>query len=347
MTITEEIKKRYLSLRVKIWFAFILIFTPVFVASYIWFYLYTSEKVLDSISEDLVQTIEGSIKGMDIGGFARLYEEESANNSLCPPQAGEENGYYPDNPLFWEHVTWLSAIGDIEPQARLYTYIKGEKPGEVISIGSSGALWDPPAGFKFCESYISETTRIYEGLMNRVDVWEPYEDPFGEWITTYMPIHDESGTIVGAIGVDILASYVQDVQSEIVRNGMIAFVISYLLIFGLVFLMSGIVTRPLVALATVSQEIGDGNYDQDLDALGSTGNWEDEIDILSNTFKIMIGKVAEREQKLRKRVHQLEIIVDRTKRDEEVKDIVDSDFFQELQIKVKTMRQRFKDGEEE
>ena len=83
MTKTEETKKRFLSLRIKIWFAFILIFTPVFVASYIWFYLYTSERVLNSISEDLVQTIEGAVKRMDVDGFTKLYEEESANNPLC------------------------------------------------------------------------------------------------------------------------------------------------------------------------------------------------------------------------------------------------------------------------
>ena len=345
MTKIEEGKKRYLSLRIKIWFAFILIFTPVFVASYIWFYLYTSERVLYSVSEDLVQTVEGAIEGMDVEGFVALYEEESANNPLCPPKLGDgpaESGYYPENELYWEHVTWLSIVEHIEPEANVYTYIKGDEPGEVIGIGSSGALRDPVVGFKFCQSYTSTTSRIYEGLSYPVNVWEPYADSFGEWITTYTPIYDSNDEIVGAIGIDILASYVQEVQNGIVRNGLIAFVVSYVLIFGLVYLMSGIVTRPLVALATVSQEIGDGNYDQDLDALGNTGKWEDEIDTLSDTIKIMIEKVAQREQKLRKRVHQLEIMIDTTKREEEVKDIVESDFFKDLQTKAKDMRQQFK-----
>jgi len=342
--LSQEKEKRYLSLRIKIWFAFILIFTPVFVASYIWFYLYTSQKVADNISHDLIQTIEGAIKRMDVEGFVTLYAEESANNPLCPPKDGEENGYYPENPLYWKHVTWLSTIGDIEPEARLYTYIAGEKEGEIIAIGSSGALWDPPAGFAFCQSYTSTSTRIYEGLSYRIDSWDPYADDFGEWITTYMPIHDKNGTIVGAIGVDILASYIQDVQKGIVRNGIIAFVISYILIFGLVYLMSGIVTRPLIELATVSEKIGEGNYEQDLEALGNQSRWNDEIDTLSDTIKIMIGKVAEREKKLRKRVSQLEIIVDSTQRDIEVKEIVESDFFQELKAKSQDMRKRFKEG---
>ena len=346
---TDQSEKRYLSLRIKIWFAFILIFTPVFIASYIWFYLYTSEKVLNSISEDLVQTVSGAIENMDVEGFVTLYEEESTNNPLCPPALGvgvEDSGYYPENLLYWEHVTWLSDVEKVEPEANVYTYIKGDEPGEVIGIGSSGALRDPVVGFKFCQSYTSTTSRIYDGLSQRVDVWEPYEDTYGSWITTYMPIHDANDKIVGAIGIDILASYVQDVQAGIVRNGLIAFVISYILIFGLVYLMSGIVTRPLIRLATVSKEIGDGNYDQDLDALDNLGRWDDEIDTLSDTMKIMISKVAQREQTLRKRVHQLEIMVDNTKREEEVKQIVESDFFQDLQAKAKNMRQQFKGGKD-
>lgn len=341
--------KKYVSLRIKIWLAFVLIFTPVFIASYIWFYLYTSSKVLSNISGNLVQMVDGAVAGMNIGNFVQLYENERDNNPLCPPAAtAEENGYYPwENHLYMEHVRWLDVIGKLNPNARLYTYIKGDAPGEVIGIGSSGALWEEPAGFMFCQSYISETTRIYDGLSQRTDVWKPYTDSFGQWITTYQPIIDENGTVVGALGVDILASYVHEVQMGIVRNGVIAFIISYLLVFGLVYLMSGVVTKPLVTLADVSTEIGEGQYDQDLDKLNNNGRWLDELDTLTNTFKIMIQKVAEREKTLRKRVKQLEIIVDNSKRESEVNQIVESDFFQELQSKVKTMRQRFHENDEE
>ena len=349
MTTSELKEKRYVSLRIKIWLAFVLIFTPVFVASYIWFYLYTSSRVLANISSNLVDTVNGAIGGMNLDRFVELVESERANNPLCiPSEDGEEPGYYPfDNELYMEHVTWLYTIGELNPKARLYTYVKGDDPGEVLGIGSSGALWDEPAGFPFCWSYTSETTRIYEGLTQRVDVWEPYSDDFGEWITTYQPIVDEDGNVVGALGVDILASYVREVQNQIVRNGIFAFVASYLLVFALVYWMSGIVTKPLVTLADVSTEIGEGKYDQDLDSMRGSERWLDELDTLTNTFKIMIQKVAEREKTLRKRVKQLEIIVDNTKRQDEVKQIVESDFFQDLQSKVKSMRKRFHEGGEE
>ena len=344
MTQVETTKKKFMSLRVKIWIVFTLIFTPVFIASYIWFYLYTTQKVLDNISSDLVNTVDGAIKGMDVEGFVKLYQEERADNPQCSPSTGGMEGYYPDksNTLYWDHIKWLATVGDVVPQARLYTYVKGDRPGEIVSIGSSGALWDPPAGFPFCFGYISETTRIYDGLSQRVDVWTPYKDDYGEWITTYAPIADRDGKIVGALGVDVLASYVREVQAGIVRNGLFAFGASYLLIFILVYIMSGVVTKPLALLAKVSAEIGDGNYDQDLETFRQTERFDDEIDTLTRTFRIMIGKVAQREQTLRARLQQLEILIDKSKLDQQVQEIVDSDFFQDLQSKVKDMRKRFK-----
>jgi hypothetical protein len=59
----------------------------------------------------------------------------------------------------------------------------------------------------------------------------------------------------------------------------------------------------------------------------------------------MVGKVAQREKTLRARVQQLEIMVDRSKLDKQVKEIVESDFFQDLQSKVQGMRSRFKKEE--
>src|SRR3972149_9823390 len=97
----------FLSLRVKIWIGFILIFTPVFVASYFWFYEYTTARVFQTITDDLGDTISGAVKGMGKQGFVKLFEEECANNPMCPPKKPtadtpkEENGYYPeDNPLY-------------------------------------------------------------------------------------------------------------------------------------------------------------------------------------------------------------------------------------------------------
>lgn len=336
--------KRYVSLRVKIWLGFIMIFTPVFVASYYWFYQYTSERVFRSISDTLVDTIDGAIKVMDVDGFVKLYEEESTTNPNCSPSTGIAEGYYPeDNPLYVEHVNWLYTVQQISPNTRIYTYVKGPGAGDIVAIGSTGYFRNPRGGFKFCELYNSQgKTQIAEGLIHRVDRWTIYTDSFGSWITTYQPITDKNGQNVGAIGVDISADYVNQVKQGILISGAIAFVLSYILIFMLVYWLSGLLTRPIVSLAGIATEIGEGKYEQEWSQVDKIASFRDEINILTSVFHAMVDKVAEREKSLRARVAQLEIMIDRSKLETQVKEIVDSDFFQDLRSKVQDMRSRFK-----
>lgn len=342
-----EIKNtsRFFSLRLKIWIGFILIFTPVFVASYYWFFQYTTQRVFQTVTDDLQETIVGAIKGMDKEGFQTLYAEESTDNPMCPPKKDapkEENGYYPEaNPLYLEHVNWLRDVQNIEPQTRIYTYIKGIDEGEIIAIGSTGYFREPRGGFRFCQRYTSKSSQIYQGLSVQVNAWEPYKDDFGTWITTYAPITDDSGVIVGAIGIDIESSYVDQVRNEILTNGTVAFIASYVLIFFMVYWLSGFLTRPIVGLAGVAKEIGEGDYSHDWIEDSDEKNTRDEIDTLTEVFKVMVEKVAQREKSLRARVQQLEIMVDKSKLTKQVNEIVESDFFQDLQSKVKGMRNRF------
>lgn len=346
---TEPIKPagRFFSLRLKIWLGFILVFTPVFVASYYWFYQYTTERVFKTITDDLTETIDGAIDGMDKEGFVELYAGESADNPMCPPEKPtadtpkEENGYYPEeNSLYLAHVNWLYAVQQVEPQTRMYTYIKGPDKGEIIAIGSTGYFREPRGGFRFCQRYTSTSSNIYRGLTEQVDAWEPYPDDFGTWITTYQPIIDDNGVVIGAIGVDIEASYVNQVKSDILRNGAFAFIASYIAIFLLVFWLSGFLTRPIIGLAGAAKKIGEGDYEQEIQTANTEG-FRDEIDTLTDVFKAMVDKVAQREQTLRARVQQLEIMVDRSKLTKQVSEIVETEFFQDLQSKVRTMRNRF------
>jgi methyl-accepting chemotaxis protein len=341
----DRAKKRYVSLRVKIWIGFILIFTPVFIASYFWFYLYTSDRVLKSISDGLENTINGAAKGMDVASFVKLYQQESTNNPQCSPSTGNAKGYYPENdPLYIAHENWLLTVTEVQPHARIYTYVKGPAAGDIVAIGSTGYFRNPRGGFKFCELYNSQgKTQIADGLTGRVDRWTIYTDSFGSWITTYEPIVDKNGQTVGAIGVDIAADYVNQVKQGILISGAIAFVISYLLIFLLVYLMSGIVTRPIVSLAGVAKDIGEGNYEQEWVKVDKRDAFRDEIDTLTSVFRAMVEKVAEREKSLRARVAQLEIMIDHSKLETQVKEIVESDFFHDLQSKVQDMRSRFKE----
>src|SRR5258708_181186 len=341
----NQAARRYVSLRFKIWLGFILVFTPVFIGSYFWFYQYTADRVLKSISDSLVDTVNGAVKGMDVDGLVKLFQQESTTNPLCSPSTGVASGYYPEtNRLYVSLEDWLRTVQDISPNTRIYIYMKGPGPGDIVAIGSTGYFRTPRGGFKFCELYNSRgATQIADGLTHRVDRWTVYTDSFGSWITTYAPIPDKNGQIVGAIGVDISADYVAQVKQGILVSGAIAFVLSYILIFLLVYWLSGLLTRPIVSLAGIAKEIGEGKYEQEWSQVDSGASFRVEINTLTAVFHSMVDKVAEREKSLRARVAQLEILIDRSKLETQVKEIVESDFFQDLHTKVQDMRSRFKE----
>jgi signal transduction histidine kinase len=294
-------RRRFLSLRLKIWLGFILIITPIFLISFYWFKEYTYARVFDQISRILSDTVDGAVRGINVDHFVRLYEDESAKNPNCPPSPGSEtNGYYPDdNPLYLEHVNWLNAVQQISKSTYIYTYIKGPRPGDVIGIGSTGYFLNPRAGFKFCELYNSHNnTMIYQGLFGPVNSWKVYNDKFGSWISSYRPIVDARGNIVGAIGVDISAQQLTALQNDIVFRGSVVFVTFYLVIAFLVFWLTGFLTSPLVFLSRAVMNWGDGKSAQKPILSGAKKYINDEIDVLAEAFEAMMTNVDERTRQL-------------------------------------------------
>lgn len=64
----------------------------------------------------------------------------------------------------------------------------------------------------------------------------------------------------------------------------------------------------------------------------------DELGRLARVFQKMISEVHSREQQLRQEVQQLRIEIDVVKRQQQVEEITDSDFFRGLQAKVRKLR---------
>jgi methyl-accepting chemotaxis protein len=321
-------KYKFVSLHVKLLIGFTLVFSLVFALAYLWFYNFATQRAMERIEADLVDTLDGAAARVDIEQFVALAEEGV-------PREDD----YTDDPRYWNHVQWLATVEQIEPRAKVYTYVKGEKPNEVIFIGSGGAVLDPPFGAKFKEHYISSGPLI-AGLSGPLVDPTLWTDQWGSWgISGYKPLKNAQGEKVGGIGIDFEADYVIRVQQAIRDKVVIAFGITYATLFALVFLVSGGLTRPIVALTRAAERIGEGDYEQDLSHL-SGGRLHDEISTLAEVFEIMVSKVYQREQTLIRQVEELRIEIDEVKRKKQVSEIVESDFFQDLQSKARRMRSR-------
>ncbi|MCJ7431915.1 MAG: ECF transporter S component [Anaerolineales bacterium] len=99
-------------------------------------------------------------------------------------------------------------------------------------------------------------------------------------------------------------------------------------------------SRPLLRLTEAARTMENGKLTsaQANDLRTTTGT--DEISGLSQMFGRMAHEVIQREESLRQQVQELRIEIDNTKRARQVSEITDSDYFRELQEKIKKMREK-------
>jgi HAMP domain-containing protein len=332
-TVPSRKKGLYLSLRWQMLIMFGLLLSVGFFAAFYWFYTFASDQALNRIKSDLRETLEGGIAGINGDDFEQLAQLET---SEAEPQ---------ENALYAEHQAWLKDIQRIEPRSLPYTFIATGEGREVYWIGDIfrelPERQDDKTAFK--EFYDSEDSLLYDGLTTVIIRPKPYEDDWGQWISAYGPIYNSQGEIVGGMGIDFDASHWFEVKEKVQQGIAVALIVGYISLAIFVMLLANFLTRPIRQLTHVAEEIGEGNYDQDMSALTDV-RISDEIDRLAGVIEIMVDKVARREEKLKQQVAELQIMIDDTKRQEQVSEIVESDFFRELQVKAQKIRKDFKAG---
>ncbi|MBV9120426.1 MAG: hypothetical protein JOZ39_06935 [Chloroflexi bacterium] len=326
-------KRLFVSLNVKLLVGFTLIFTVVFAGAYYWFYEFSTENALQAIKTDLTDTITGALAGLNGDHFQELVQQGSANGT----NGQSTNAYYQ------EELQWFNQVHGLQPRAIPYSYIKGpDQNGRPTNyfIVDYLQINEPSKAAAFHEQWVvPEGSHSPEGLQQLSYAMTPYKDQWGTWVSAYAPIKNSAGQTVGALGVDFHAEYVTQVQQQILGQVGVAFGVTYAVLFVLVFLVSRFLTHPIRLLTKAAYLIGDGDYSSNLERL-RRGWLHDEIAILSQVFDTMVAKVREREQSLVRKVEQLTVQIDEEKRKQDVKAIVDSDMFQQLQDRARMMRAR-------
>lgn len=334
----------FVSLRTKLIAALALLFAIAFAVIFIWLDQFVTGMAMKNLRNDLLATAQTAASGIDGDAHTALFE------------IGEI-----DDATYTQIANFLRSVKKTSPRASgVYTYLQLPNEPDQVRLVVSAAL--PPdsqpetiatANLSECIQIPSssrpalgeEYTWISPAMLDGVRVvsveTELLPDDWGTWLSGYAPIFNSKGEPVGAVGVDMCAQNVIELQQTIRRNVLIALAISLVFLTIMVWLLATGVTRPVLALTRVADRIGVGDYEQDFSSLYKI-HIQDEVDKLASVFEMMVGKVYTREKDLRARVQQLEIMIDQGKREREVQQIVDSDFFQELQGKVSEMRSRFK-----
>ncbi|MEM9777741.1 MAG: HAMP domain-containing protein, partial [Chloroflexota bacterium] len=100
------------------------------------------------------------------------------------------------------------------------------------------------------------------------------------------------------------------------------------------------VTGPVRLLTQAAQRLEEGVMEAELLDEIINRPVQDEVGKLAAVFKEMAEKVQMREKKLKATVQKLKIEIDQQKSQKKVKEIIDSDFFRQLEKQADLMRER-------
>ncbi len=325
---------------------FTLVFSLAFCILFYLFYLYSTELALGRVAQDLRDTVRGAALSL------------SADEVRLLAQRGKSDGKGgSSDPLYPRLLNVLEKVHQIEPRAWPYVYVAAPKTGEIRYLADVWSLHNPEKAAKFGETLPGFGSGL-EGLkILTVDMPRDqrqggpfdlqrrvgYSDGYGVWVSAYQPLRGQplkgtNGQLEGAIGIDFDASYVDQVQDAVLAYTLRAFGIAYLILLLLVYGVSLWLSQPLGRLALMARKVGAGEYNQDFRPLLRRSR--DEIVELAEVFQGMVEQVQQREVNLQHQVEELQIQIDHSKREQQVEEIVSSDFFQDIKGKVASMRAR-------
>ncbi|MBX7058035.1 MAG: adenylate/guanylate cyclase domain-containing protein [Leptospirales bacterium] len=139
------------------------------------------------------------------------------------------------------------------------------------------------------------TAEMQQAYDNRQPVagreWDT--DAWGTWLSGYVPILDEDGSVIAVLGMDY------DVRSEankvaFIRNMSIGVVVvALLLAVALSMLLARWITRPVNALASGAERVAQRDFSTQVVVSSS-----DELGVLAGAFNNMVGEIREYSQNM-------------------------------------------------
>ena len=339
---TAKLKnRRIFPMRLKLLVLFGGSFTIVFIFIAIWILNFTTGQASDRLESQLASSTQGAASTLNPELFSSLV---NTVDEVKDPK--NEYGYgYPKSPLYAEASGELLKINKMVPEALSYSYFKDATDGKLYFAASSGFLLKPQFGVPFrvpvAKIVNALTLSLMEKGLSETTAQPQYTDAYGTWISSYSPVFDANGQSVGAGGVDYPKTYVDKLDSQVKRKLYPILGISYIFLVGLIILISSQLVRPLRRLTEASARIAEGEYDLNVRSLISSV-FPDEMYTLAESFSQMASKVDNREKTLTQEVKRLKVEIDQARRVDSVREITESESFNDLAQKAAEMRKRMR-----
>lgn len=335
----------FVSLRTRLMVVFTLLFFLASIGIFIWLYRFAGQVATDNLKRDVGTAALTTALGINGDEHQKLVK-----------------GGKIDDADYQKISAYLRSVRRTNPKASgLYTYIQDPAnpklvrlivsssvpPGQSFSVADEMVRNLAPSSCRLSQTNRPSLGEVYDpagsrmiNALSEATVDEgTFKDSWGTWLSGYAPIRNSGGAIVGAVGIDMCAAAVEAVQKQVRETVVPAFAVVILLFALVVFLVATDITRPLLGLSAAAKNIGRGHYDQNLAHIYGT-RVQDEVSILALVVENMATQVKGREESLKEQVQELLIEIDEAKRQKQVEDIVESDFFRELKDKATRMRER-------
>ena len=126
----------------------------------------------------------------------------------------------------------------------------------------------------------------------------------------------------------------QRLQQELVWAGVLAIALGA----GMALLVARHITRPLLQLTAAARLMEQGEMDSAALNRLTRRRVSDEVTKLAQVFRQMAEQVQMRLRSLKDQIVELHIKIDEQKKQQQVAEITESDYFQDLRVRAKTLR---------
>ncbi|MEM7772781.1 MAG: HAMP domain-containing sensor histidine kinase [Cyanobacteria bacterium P01_A01_bin.37] len=283
-----------------------------------------TEKMIERLKSDMNSTLLSAANGVDIDELLSLYQEGKPNIDG-----------FSDDPRYVRQIEWFDTVHQSEPEMWFYTFIidiaaNNRRVGtstvssdqlETIYLVDLWAKYDSAKAVQFLESDLP-IPRGVEVLQQRklIEHSEIYTDRWGTWLSAAAPLTDRANNVVAIIGVDVEADYVFQLQREIRTTVLIAFLFTYTLLFGIIYIASHLLTQYLHTLSKHAEIIAQGNYSPP--SIVRQNVFTDELDQLAQSLETMINSIRIRESLIlesNRSEHEIQIALQRERNLHELK----------------------------
>lgn len=243
----------------------------------IFLYFTTKSAVEQTIRSQGIQTAQLIAEDID----KEMYKEFITNKS--------------ESPDYWTIRNNLNEYRDKTGAMYVYTLEATDSRLEILIDGMpEGDEMAAPIGTETTATTVADIENV---LLGNTDSTSLVDDPeYGQYLSTFAPIKDENGEVLGILGVDIAATNVGAIQNGVIKSILpIISVILLVIMAGILVIINIYIKKRLAPISTLTssvQLLANGKINAAADEvrlIKSSGN--DEIHLLTHHYLLAIDQL--------------------------------------------------------